>query len=113
MNDLDKQRFEALRDVWRNPKADIETKLNAWGECFDLAEKHGVDVRALAAPYLEGMLDNAMAWQREAVAALDEGELTKEKLVKAYQATILAADMLRALRGSNTALDGVSTGNPP
>ncbi|NVN63362.1 hypothetical protein FGL97_09010 [Pseudomonas putida] len=117
MNDdleLDKQRMAALRDVWSNPKNDAETRLRSCKECLDLAEKYGVDVRAMLAPYAREMAATAMTEQREAVAALDTGELTKEKLVEASRAVTFASHVLQTLLENYLpALDGTSTGNPP
>ncbi|QJC78219.1 hypothetical protein [Pseudomonas umsongensis] len=112
MNSLDKQRMEALRDAWRNPKNDVETQLRSCAECLDLCEKYGVDLRELLATFLTEMVEIAMTRQREAVAALDTGELTKEKLVKASEAVTLASKILETLMQGHTALDGTSTGNP-
>ncbi|UPK87343.1 hypothetical protein [Pseudomonas sp. A2] len=94
MNDLDKQRMDALRDVWRNPKTDPDTKLHCFAEFVELAKKYGVDVRAMLAPYAEEMARIVMAEQREAVAALDVGELTKEKLVDASRKVAFASEVL-------------------
>ncbi|MDD2135657.1 hypothetical protein [Pseudomonas kurunegalensis] len=109
MNDLDKQRMYALRDVWGNPKTDQDTKLSCFAEFVELAKKYGVDVRAMLAPFAEEMIRAAIADQREAVAALDDGELTKEKLVEASRKVALASELL----GLWVQDRNVSTGNPP
>lgn len=109
MNDLDKQRMDALRDVLRNPKTDPDTKLNCYVESIELAKKYGVDVRAMMAPFAEEMIRAAIADQREAVAALDDGELTKEKLVEASRKVALASELLGLwIQDRN-----VSTDSPP
>ncbi|MNM37108.1 hypothetical protein D3C81_478310 [compost metagenome] len=94
MNDLDKQRMDALRDVWYNPKTNPDTRLHCFAEFAELAKKYGVDVRAILAPFAEEMIEAVMADQREAVAALDIGELTKEKLVEASRKVAYASEVL-------------------